>query len=164
MMGSRYPVSTPSPAVRHLAIRRLAAGGVSLWMIGRCMHTIWHTALRLSICLFLSGSVVLPATGTADSPTFNLEIRAHKVVGTSRTVRVKQGDTVTLGWTTDETVALHLHGYDMEQVIKPGAPAELTFKAHATGRFPITAHGFGDHAHAGRHSESTLVYIEVLPR
>jgi hypothetical protein len=131
------------------------------------MPTIWQQALRLSIYLFLSVSVVFPATGTTDSPTFNLEIRTRKVVGTSRTVRVKQGDIVILRWTTDETVALHLHGYDIEQVIKPGAPADLAFKAHAIGRFPITAHGFGDHAHAGRHSESTLVYlvyIEVLPR
>lgn len=134
------------------------------------MSIVWSRALRLGLWLFLSVSVVVPALGTADSPTFDLEIRARKVVGTSRTVRVKQGDTVTLRWTTDETVAVHLHGYDIEQVITSGAVAELAFKAHATGRFPITAHGFGDHArpgghaHTGGHGESTLVYIEVLPR
>jgi FtsP/CotA-like multicopper oxidase with cupredoxin domain len=150
--------------MRRLAVSLLVSDSIWLWMNGRCMHSVWHKALRLSICLFLSVSVALPAIATADSPTFNLEIRARKVVGTSRTVRVKQGDTVTLRWTTDEAVGLHLHGYDIEQVIKPGAPVELAFKAHATGRFPITAHGFGDHAHTSGHSESPLVYIEVLPR
>jgi FtsP/CotA-like multicopper oxidase with cupredoxin domain len=117
------------------------------------------------VCLlYLSLSSVSLLTVCAEPQTFSLEIRARKVVGALRTIRVQQGDTVTIRWSTDEPVSLHLHGYDIEQVIKPGAPAELAFKAHATGRFPITTHGFGDHGHKGAHSESTLVYVEVLPR
>jgi heme/copper-type cytochrome/quinol oxidase subunit 2 len=123
----------------------------------------WHgRVLALILCLGLS-LVAVPTT-RAETQTFNLEIRARKVVGTTRTLRVKQGETAILRWTTDETVALHLHGYDIEQVVMPGTPAELTFKAHATGRFPITAHGFGGHGHKGAHDETTLAYIEVLPR
>jgi hypothetical protein len=103
-------------------------------------------------------------TAHADTQTFNLEIRGGKVVGTTRTIRVKQGETAMLRWTSDETVALHLHGYDLEQVVKPGALSELTFKAHATGRFPITMHDSGGHGPQGAHGETTLLYIEVLPR
>jgi FtsP/CotA-like multicopper oxidase with cupredoxin domain len=109
-------------------------------------------------------SIAPLGAGSAETQTFTLEIRARKLVGASRTIRVKQGDTVTLRWSTDEPITLHLHGYDIERVIKPEAPAELAFKAHATGRFPVTVHGFGDHAHKGGYGESTLLYVEVLPR
>lgn len=118
----------------------------------------------LALILFLGLSLISVPMARAETQTFSLEIRARKVVGTTRTLRVKQGETAMLRWTTDETVVLHLHGYDIEQVVEPGAPAELTFKAHATGRFPITAHGFGGHGHKGAHGETTLAYIEVLPR
>jgi hypothetical protein len=77
---------------------------------------------------------------------------------------VKQGDTVTLRWTADEPVAIHLHGYEIEKTIKPEAPTVFSFKVHATGRFSITAHGFGAQAHGGGHGDTVLIYLEVLPR
>jgi hypothetical protein len=128
------------------------------------MPIVWPKAFTLGVLLFLVVSSVLPPTGCAEPQTFSLEIRGRKVVGTTRTLRVKQGETVLLRWTTDEAVVLHLHGYDIEAGVKPGVVAELTFKAHATGRFPITSHGYGEHTHAGGHGETALVYIEVLPR
>jgi FtsP/CotA-like multicopper oxidase with cupredoxin domain len=107
----------------------------------------------------------LPAFGTeAQEPTFTLEVRGRKVVSPAGPIRVKQGDTVTLQWITDEPVAIHLHGYEIEQVVKSEAPLTFSFKAHATGRFPITAHGFGAQAHGGGHGDTVLVYLEVLPR
>ncbi len=90
-----------------------------------------------------------------------LRIKDRKLAGV-KVVRVKEGEAVDLYWVTDETVELHLHGYDIEVKAKPGAPAAMSFKAHATGRFPVTAHGFGDH-HGGGHSEKTLLYLEVHP-
>jgi hypothetical protein len=128
------------------------------------MPIVWPQGFTLGVLLFLVVSNVFPPTGCAETQTFSLEIRARKVVGTARTLRVKQGETALLRWTTDEAVVLHLHGYDIETRVKPGIVAELTFKAHATGRFPVTSHGYGEHAHAGGHSETALVYIEVLPR
>ncbi len=35
---------------------------------------------------------------------------------------------------------LHLHGYDIEKRIEPGAVTEMTFTARATGRFPVEVH------------------------
>jgi hypothetical protein len=61
-------------------------------------------------------------------------------------------------------VAIHLHGYEIEKVIKPEAPLTFSFKAHATGRFPISAHGFSAQAYGGGHGDTVLVYLEVLPR
>jgi FtsP/CotA-like multicopper oxidase with cupredoxin domain len=136
----------------------------TLWTTARRRDIFWRGCGILVCLLSLSlHSLPLPAAA-AESQSFTLEIRARKVVGASRTIRVQQGDTVSIRWSTDEPVSLHLHGYDIEQVIKPGTPTELSFKAHATGRFPITAHGFGDHVHKGAHGESTLLYVEVLPR
>lgn len=93
-----------------------------------------------------------------------IAIKDRKVVG-SNVARVTEGQSVELHWTTDETVELHLHGYDIEATVKPGASATMSFKAHATGRYPVTSHGFGDsHSHGGGHSEQTLFYVEVHPK
>ena len=93
-----------------------------------------------------------------------IEISKRKVVG-KNVVRVSQGDEVRLDWTTDEPVELHLHGYDIEAKAAPGKPAIMEFTARASGRFPVEAHGFdsGTSEH-GRHGESTLLYLEVLPK
>ena len=85
-------------------------------------------------------------------------IQAGVLPAPQRVVRVPQGEEVTLRWTTDLPVTLHLHGYDIETAVKPGAPATMTFRARATGRFPITLH----RAHGG--AEATLGYVEVHPR
>lgn len=88
---------------------------------------------------------------------FDLSIIQGKVTGEGNVIRVKQEEQVTIRWTTDAPVTLHLHGYDIEQQVTPGIPAFFRFKAYATGRFPITIHGKG-----GTHG--TLLYLEVLPR
>ena len=80
-----------------------------------------------------------------------------------RLIRVKQGDAVTLRWTTDRPIVLHLHGYDIEKKVEPGAATEMAFVARATGRFSVEEHkpdAKGGHSHG----EAALVRIEVLPR
>lgn len=124
---------------------------------------------RRNSLLFLVFTVccLSPLVGLAADPeskVFTIDVRQRKVAGDMTTVRVKRGDMVQLRMTTDEAVSIHLHGYDIEKVIKPEAPTELSFKAYATGRFPITAHGFGADAHGGGHEETSLLYVEVHPR
>ena len=76
-------------------------------------------------------------------------------------LRVSEGDQLLLRWQTDSPLDLHLHGYDIELSVAPGNSAAMRFKAHATGRFPITRHNdAGDH---GKHHQ-TLLYLEVYPR
>lgn len=128
----------------------------------------WRVGLLAVLALFVMQSPVGPFSGTAladeKAVTVNVEreIQKRKVVG-SNVVRVKQDQTVALSWQTDETVELHLHGYDIELTVKSDAKGTMRFKAHATGRYPVTAHGFGDHHHGGGHKEKTLLYIEVHP-
>ena len=95
--------------------------------------------------------------------TFDLKIEKGKVAQSMRLVRVKQGDTVRLRWTSDRPIVLHLHGYDIEKKVEPGAVAEMAFVARATGRFPVEEHrpdAKGGHSHG----EAPLVRIEVRPR
>ena len=59
-------------------------------------------------------------------------------------------------------MSVHLHGYDIEKEITPGAVSEMMFTARATGRFTVEPHlakePAGGHAHG-----DVLVTIEVYP-
>jgi hypothetical protein len=94
---------------------------------------------------------------------FDFRIENGRVAERMRRVRVSQGDAVRLRWSTDRPIVLHLHGYDIETKVEPGAVAEMAFAARATGRFPIEEHkpdAKGGHSHG----EAPLVRIEVRPR
>ncbi len=57
------------------------------------------------------------------------------------TIRVKQGDQVTLNLNTDRPGTFHIHGYDLEQAVEAGQVTQFQFEANATGRFRINFHG-----------------------
>jgi hypothetical protein len=94
--------------------------------------------------------------------TYALNVVNGRVPDNMRLIRVKQDDVVKLEWSTDKPMTVHLHGYDIEQELKPGTVAQMTFTARATGRFTIEPHigktPSGGHAHG-----DVLVTIEVYP-
>ena len=100
----------------------------------------------------------------ADELTFDMRLQDGRVPESMRLIRVKQGDVVTLRWTADRPMLLHLHGYDLQWRVQPGTVGNVTFTARLTGRFPVHAHatmtGVDDHAH----EDSPLAYVEVYPR
>jgi hypothetical protein len=104
---------------------------------------------------WLAGTLL--AGAAAEPRAFELEIKGGRLPPNQRVVRVQQGDEVTLRWTSDQALALHLHGYDIEAKVSPAAPAEMRFAARATGRFPVEIHGAG-----GQHA--TIGHLEVHPR
>ena len=110
--------------------------------------------------LALSLSSVL--TVAAAEVTYALTIANGRVPDNMRLIRVKQNDVVKLEWRTDQPLTVHLHGYDIEQELKPGTVTEMTFTARATGRFTVEPHigrtPSGGHAHG-----DVLVTIEVYP-
>jgi plastocyanin len=116
---------------------------------------------RSVLALFLVAvSAVVPAM--AAQLTFDLKVERGRVAENMRLIRVKQGDAVTLRWTSDQPLVVHLHGYDIEKRVAPGPTTEMTFTAYATGRFPIHVHM---QAAGGRaHEEAPLVNVEVYPR
>ena len=77
---------------------------------------------------------------------------------------IMTGDKVTLRLTSDRSLVLHLHGYDIEKPVAAGAVTELAFTAYATGRFPIEIHAPGAGAGSVAHQDAPLAIIEVYPR
>jgi len=92
-------------------------------------------------------------------------IRGRSVDGPQRTVRATQGAMLELAFAADETVELHLHGYDRHLTVRPGEEAVMQLDAKLAGRFPIEAHRFGGRA-GGSPSRGhvVLLYLEVHPR
>ena len=113
----------------------------------------------------LLGFALLAAASPARE--FDISIVGRRIEGSSTTIRVKRGDSVILRWRTDESVSLHLHGYDIQATLSPVSSTRMRFEAAVAGRFAITAHEFGavaDHdAPPRKHREITLLYLEVLP-
>jgi hypothetical protein len=101
----------------------------------------------------------LPEPAAAADVRFELQIKERKVVG-DEVIRVTQGQIVEMVWTTDEETNVHIHGYEIHIPVSPDKPAEVTFEAHATGRFPVTSHGF---AEAAGKMHQMLLYFEVYP-
>jgi hypothetical protein len=114
----------------------------------------------LMLALSLSSALILAVD--AAEVTYALAIANGRVPPDMRLIRVKQNDVVKLEWRTDKPISVHLHGYDIEQELKPGAVTQMTFTARATGRFTVEPHigktPSGGHAHG-----DVLVTIEVYP-
>ena len=126
--------------------------------------------LRALLMLMRSvlASALIAASSTfvamAAELVFDLEIRHGRVPEDKRLIRVEEGDVVKLRWTTDQAVVLHLHGYDIEKPVAPGAVTELTFTAYATGRFPLHVHAQRERAESPAQQEEPLIDVEIYPR
>jgi hypothetical protein len=110
----------------------------------------WPILAAVAATLVAIGGVL------AEPRLFDLALKDGRLPEKQRLVRVQQGDEVTLKWTTDRPLTLHVHGYDLEARLVPQTPVELRFTARATGRFPLEIHGAG--------TERTVGHLEVHPR
>ncbi len=97
--------------------------------------------------LFLSaGLIVILSSGiscTSADPrdrSFNLSIVDQKLVNQDSNLTVNQDDRVNIVINSDKNVLFHLHGYDIEKLVKAGEPTEIDFTAKASGSFPFTIH------------------------
>ena len=111
-------------------------------------------AARLAVLAVL---LMLVTVAAAEPRLVEFAIRDGQLPKDQRVVRVRQGDEVTLRWTSDGPYTLHLHGYDLEAKVAPETPVSIRFSARASGRFPIEIHG-------ARVQERTVGYLEVHPR
>ena len=93
------------------------------------------------MCSALLTAAVLLACETASvraaEVAFDLKIDNGKVPPNMRLIRVKQGDSVKLRWTTDRPIMLHLHGYDIEKKVDAGGSVSFAFPAKIGGVFEV---------------------------
>ena len=120
--------------------------------------------LLLSVAVLSLATLLAAACSSGERPSEPEEPQEIaipvKVEGDSlhpETIRVTQGDMVTLQIESERTGQFHLHGYDLEKEIPAGEPTEFFFTAHATGRYRITMHysgpAAGDSDGGGDHHE-----------
>jgi len=119
---------------------------------------IWLAALSVISVLFIQQSYGQDGA----RKVIDIRIESRSIVSPKGAIRVIEQEVVEIRWTSDETVKLHLHGYDIKLDVHPGKISVMSIYAKATGRFPITSHGWAKQTH--NHGHNALIYLEVYPR
>jgi hypothetical protein len=101
---------------------------------GRNLVVVLITLIALLVLFFL----LRPASTAPEEQQVALAINGNTM--SPDEVSVTEGQEVTLQITSDHPIEFHVHGYDLEEEVQPGEPAELMFEATTTGRFPIEDH------------------------
>ena len=125
------------------------------------------TALACLTAATLVTMATSPRTLAADAieKVFTLSITAGVVPVSEQTIRVQKGEMVRWYVSSDAPGDLHLHAYRIDAAVAPGKPAEVTFKAFATGRFRVEWHpAAGKGTGGGGHHAAPLATFEVRPR
>jgi hypothetical protein len=99
-----------------------------------------------------SSAVSEPNAEGSREKTFDIAIEEGVMIPDRLTV--DEGDRVRFRITSDSSLELHLHGYDLGREIEPGEPVRLSFEATITGRFEIEDEQKGEE----------LGVLTVLPR
>ena len=127
------------------------------------MTRIW----RLLWAATAGAAVLAACTVTSEQElAFDLRIVDKELVDPGD-LSVKQGDKVTINWTSDAPASVHLHGYDIEIEVSPDEPGRMAFAADATGGFDITLHALtgagGEQDNHGHSEHSGDACSEPLP-
>ena len=127
--------------------------------------------IRVLLTTMVAASAILTAACGGSAPeAVEIPVNVTGEAMDPGTIRVKQGDMVTLKIDTEESGEFHLHGYDIEQDVDENEVGNLYFVADATGRFRITFHHKGedeegDHGHDDEEGEEVDIgFLEVGPR
>lgn len=67
-------------------------------------------------------------------------VRDGEVSPAPHRVNIDRGEVVRLVIRSDHRDAVHVHGYDLEQPVRPGDPAVFTFTADVPGVFEVETH------------------------
>ena len=140
--------------------------------------TIKHFRMRrLITTMAVVVTTLAAACGGSTPQAVEISVNVAGETMNPETIRVKQGDRVTLKIQAEEAGEYHLHGYDIEQDIEEDKVANFYFVADATGRFRITFHhseenhgkkeekeGGQGHDGAEEGEEINIGFLEVGPR
>lgn len=122
------------------------------------------TALSWSLGCLLAGSS-LPALAQAQAETvLELPIVSGVLPAELRLIKAHQGERLRWRISSNTAGEFHLHAYRLSAQLQAGQTRELTFAAHASGRFRLEWHGASDQgATAGGHHAPPLAILEVRP-
>ena len=109
---------------------------------GRNLVVVLITLIALLVLFFLlrPESSAPEASDEGESKEEQVALAINGNTMSPDEVSVTEGQEVTLQITSDHPIEFHVHGYDLEEEVQPGEPAELLFEATTTGRFPIEDH------------------------
>ena len=113
--------------------------------------------LAVLLLLLTFSAIAINACGGSSEPEnrqFDMEIAGGTLNLGSDAIEVKQGDTVTLRFGSDEHGSVHLHGYDIEKDVGPDEITTIQFVADTTGRIIMTFHP--SNLHDGLFESETL--------
>ncbi len=83
------------------------------------------------------------AASSAADQRIEVQVSGGQISGDTGRVPVAAGSHVTLVVTSDVADEVHVHGYDKEQELSPGQPAEIVFDATIPGVFEVELHEAG---------------------
>ena len=86
------------------------------------------------------------ATAPAAAPrpaVTRITVRGGAPAGGVKTIEAERGDTIRFTVSSDQSDEVHVHGYDLERPVAPGAPARFSFTADADGIFEVELHRSG---------------------
>jgi FtsP/CotA-like multicopper oxidase with cupredoxin domain len=118
------------------------------------------------LCSSLLSLGLVSGSAQATEATFDLAIVDGKVAKEKRLIKVNKGDTVRLRFTSNVAGDVHLHPYRLQTKLSSDKPSELTFRAHATGKFRFEWHETKQQGKApaeGGHHAEPLATLEVRP-
>jgi hypothetical protein len=84
------------------------------------------------------------AAQPAEPPIPTIVVRNGKPVGGVEEITVEAGERVRFRVRSNTTDEVHVHGYDIEREVGPGASAEFDFPATIEGLFEAELHGSGE--------------------
>jgi hypothetical protein len=77
---------------------------------------------------------------SGETQRVELEVQDGQPVGGIKQVDITQGTLVLLVVQCDSEDQVHVHGYDLEAAVGPGAPARIQFRANIAGVFDVELH------------------------
>jgi len=112
-------------------------------MINKTIITILSIVISITFitCRTTDGPADKEAHGnTIEFNEISITIQGRDVSNHHDNITVMKGENVRLVFQSDQTLTIHLHGYDLEKEIPMNEEVSIEFLAHATGRFVITSH------------------------
>jgi hypothetical protein len=126
---------------------------------------MFRRAVLATIACVAALSAITVAAADSPEKVFDLRIAGGSLPVEQRVMRVTKGERVRWRISSDAPGELHVHAYHLEVNVLAGQPAELAFRAFATGRYRVEWHPVaGTPATPGAHHAPPLAMLEVHPQ